>query len=63
MPKSSFPRSFPEFARRFSDEDACFDYIVESRWPDGSTHSVPWDGGGWNGNYELESAGAILGAC
>ena len=35
MTRPPFPKSFPEFARMFSTEDACFDYIVASRWPEG----------------------------
>lgn len=35
MPRPSFPRTLPEFIRRFPDESACFDYVVRCRWPDG----------------------------
>jgi len=35
MPRPTFPKSFPEFVRRFSDEEACFQYIIDSRWPEG----------------------------
>jgi transposase-like protein len=35
MPRPSFPRTLPEFIRWFHDEDACFDYVVSCRWPDG----------------------------
>lgn len=35
MSRPSFPKSFPEFAKKFGTEEACFDYLVESRWPDG----------------------------
>jgi transposase-like protein len=35
MPRPDFPRTFPEFAERFPNEKACWDYLVESRWPDG----------------------------
>lgn len=34
MSRPDFPRSLPEFARRFPDERACFDYLIQSRWPD-----------------------------
>ena len=33
MPLPGFPTSLPEFVRRFPDERACFDYLVEARWP------------------------------
>ncbi len=35
MTRPPFPKSFPEFARQFNSEDACFQYIIQSRWPDG----------------------------
>jgi transposase-like protein len=35
MPRPDFPRTFPEFVRRFPDDQACWDYLVQSRWPDG----------------------------
>ena len=35
MPRPTFPKSFPEFVKRFPDEEACFQYIIDSRWPDG----------------------------
>jgi transposase-like protein len=34
MSRPDFPRSLPEFQRRFSTERACFDYLIQSRWPD-----------------------------
>ena len=37
MPRPSFPRTLMEFRKRFSDEDACFEYLAESRWPEGFT--------------------------
>jgi transposase-like protein len=30
-----FPRSLPEFFRRFPDEDSCLQFVVNSRWPSG----------------------------
>jgi transposase-like protein len=30
-----YPRSLPEFFRRFPDDEACLRYLVETRWPDG----------------------------
>jgi len=30
-----FPRSLPEFQRRFPDEAACVEYLAAARWPDG----------------------------
>jgi transposase-like protein len=35
MPRPEFPRSVLEFQRRFSTEEACLQYLIESRWPDG----------------------------
>ena len=35
MTKHKFPRSFPTFAKRFSTEEDCFNYIIDVRWPDG----------------------------
>ena len=35
MPRPDFPRSLAEFQARYSTEDACRQYLVESRWPDG----------------------------
>jgi transposase-like protein len=35
MPRPDFPRTFIEFVRRFPNDDACWHYLVQSRWPDG----------------------------
>ena len=35
MPRPDFPRSIVEFQRWFPDDDACREYLVESRWPEG----------------------------
>jgi transposase-like protein len=35
MPRPTFPRSLFELQRRFPDEEACRQYLAESRWPDG----------------------------
>ena len=35
MPRPDFPRTFIEFVRRFPNDDACWHYLVKSRWPDG----------------------------
>lgn len=35
MPRPDFPRTILEFQARFSDEQACLDYLFECRWPDG----------------------------
>ncbi len=35
MPRPDFPKTLPQFAARFATEDACFLYIIASRWPDG----------------------------
>jgi transposase-like protein len=35
MPRPDFPRTIVEFQRRFPDDEACTQYLFESRWPDG----------------------------
>lgn len=35
MPRPSFPKTLPEFQARFAGEDACIEYLAQSRWPDG----------------------------
>ena len=45
MAKPDFPRSLPEFMRRFRDEEACFSYLLESRWA-GGRFSCPGCGHG-----------------
>lgn len=35
MPRPGFPRSIVEFQHWFPDDDACREYLIESRWPDG----------------------------
>ena len=35
MPRPDFPRTVLDFQRRFSTEDACLDYLIASRWPEG----------------------------
>ena len=37
MPVPDFPRTFPEFVRRFPDDTACWTYLKDVRWPDGMT--------------------------
>ena len=37
MPRPDFPKTFLEFVRRFPDDDACWKYLVDSRWPEGVT--------------------------
>ncbi len=32
---TDFPRSLPEFQRRFPDKAACVEYLAAARWPDG----------------------------
>ncbi len=32
---ADFPRSLPEFQRRFPNDAACAVYLVEARWPEG----------------------------
>ena len=35
MPRPDFPKTLAECQGRFSTEDACRRYLIESRWPDG----------------------------
>ena len=35
MGRSAFPRTIMEFQARFPDERACWEYLVECRWPEG----------------------------
>ena len=35
MRRPDFPRTFKEFQDRFCTEEACRDFLVESRWPEG----------------------------
>lgn len=35
MPRPPFPKNLREFQRQFATEDACQDYLVACRWPDG----------------------------
>ena len=35
MSRPDFPTNVLEFTRRFSTDEACLEYMVESRWPDG----------------------------
>ena len=37
MPRPDFPKTLPEFVRRFPDDEACWNYLVQSRWPEGVT--------------------------
>ena len=41
---TDFPRSLIEFQQRFSDEAACAQYLIATRWPDGFV--CPGCGGG-----------------
>jgi ribosomal protein L37AE/L43A len=34
LPRPDFPKTLVEFQARFSTEDACRRYLMESRWPD-----------------------------
>jgi hypothetical protein len=35
MGRPEFPRTIVEFQARFPDEDACWAYLMECRWPEG----------------------------
>ncbi len=35
MPRPDFPKNVFEFQQQFSTEEACLDFMIRSRWPDG----------------------------
>lgn len=35
MGRPGFPKTLQEFRQQFSSEDACLEYLVQSRWPEG----------------------------
>ncbi|MCP4612803.1 MAG: IS1595 family transposase [Planctomycetes bacterium] len=35
MTRPDFPKTIFEFQKRFSTEEACLEYLIQSRWPDG----------------------------
>lgn len=35
MTRPDFPKTIFEFQKRFSTEEACMDFLIQSRWPDG----------------------------
>src|SRR5664280_1258004 len=35
MPRPDFPRTIVEFQQWFPDDEACAEYLFESRWPEG----------------------------
>ena len=35
MPRPSFPKTIFEFNKWFPDEEACLNFLSQSRWPDG----------------------------
>lgn len=35
MARPDFPRTLREFRERFAEEDACYEYLNQSRWPEG----------------------------
>lgn len=35
MEGEDYPRSFPEFEKRFATQEVCLQYLVGLRWPDG----------------------------
>ena len=37
--EENFPSSEIEFERRFSSEQACYDYLFKMKWPEGSLRS------------------------
>jgi hypothetical protein len=44
---TDFPRSLPEFQRRFGDEAACAEYLAAVRWADGFRCPACGGGKGW----------------
>ena len=37
MGRPAYPKTMREFRDQFSSREACLDYLVRSRWPDGFT--------------------------
>jgi hypothetical protein len=37
MARPSFPKTLREFRERFAGEDECYEYLIQSRWPEGIT--------------------------
>lgn len=35
MARPGFPKTLREFRERFAEEDACYEYLIQSRWPEG----------------------------
>uniref|UniRef100_UPI0025DBB729 IS1595 family transposase n=1 Tax=Proteiniphilum sp. UBA5384 TaxID=1947279 RepID=UPI0025DBB729 len=35
MKEEQYPKDFQEFLAQFKDEDSCYSYLFEMRWPDG----------------------------
>ena len=51
MTRPDFPTSLPDFMRMFPDERACFDYLIQSRWP-GESRCPKCGGIKWYARHE-----------
>ena len=47
MGKPSYPNTIMEFAARFHSDEVCFQYLIESRWPEGFVCPECDHSGGW----------------
>jgi transposase-like protein len=56
--RPSFPANFREFLAWFPDEEACLDYLVRSRWPDGFVCPHCGHAGGWEIKARVRSRAA-----
>src|SRR3990172_3828592 len=54
MSRQSFPTTIMEFQRRFSNEEECLKYLINSRWPDGFVcPRCGWTEFYWQGSRNL----------
>lgn len=47
MVKANYPKTILEFAAQFHSDEVCFDYLIQSRWPDGFVCLKCKHKGGW----------------
>lgn len=47
MAKQNYPKTIIEFASTFHSDEICYQYLIESRWPDGFMCPKCYNKGGW----------------